>query len=91
MKLVVGLLVGTALEFYDFAVYSQLGKYVGPNFFPAGNVYAEQLSFWAAYAVAFIVRPVGALLFGRFQPCWLLLRSCSATHLCQHHTHRGIG
>jgi hypothetical protein len=34
IKLVVGLLVGTALEFYDFAVYSQLGKFVGPNFFP---------------------------------------------------------
>lgn len=34
IKLVLGLLVGTALEFYDFAVYSQLGKYVGPNFFP---------------------------------------------------------
>jgi hypothetical protein len=45
-------------------VYSQLGKYVGPNFFPAGNQYAEQLSFWAAYAVAFVVRPLGAILFG---------------------------
>lgn len=30
----------------------------------AGNVYAEQLSFWAAYAVAFVVRPIGALAFG---------------------------
>lgn len=64
MKLVLGVLVGTALEFYDFAVYSQLGKFVGPSFFPAGNAYAEQLSFWAAYAVAFVVRPLGALLFG---------------------------
>eukprot|EP00775_Hariotina_reticulata_P005128 gene5128-5368_t len=64
VKVVLGLLAGTALEFYDFAVYSQLGKFVGPNFFPAGNVYAEQLSFWAAYAVAFVVRPLGALLFG---------------------------
>jgi hypothetical protein len=45
-------------------VYIQLGKYVGPNFFPAGNQYAEQLSFWAAYAVAFVVRPLGAILFG---------------------------
>jgi hypothetical protein len=50
--------------YFRFAVYSQLGKYVGPNFFPAGNAYAEQLSFWAAYAVAFVVRPLGAILFG---------------------------
>uniref|UniRef100_A0A383V7P2 Major facilitator superfamily (MFS) profile domain-containing protein n=1 Tax=Tetradesmus obliquus TaxID=3088 RepID=A0A383V7P2_TETOB len=64
VQLVIGLLFGTAFEFYDFAVYSQLGKYVGPNFFPAGNLYAEQLSFWAAYAVAFVVRPLGAILFG---------------------------
>jgi hypothetical protein len=34
----------------------------------AGNVYAEQLSFWAAYAVAFIVRPPGALMFGEHTP-----------------------
>jgi hypothetical protein len=27
------------------------GKYLTPNFFPPGNVYAEQLSFWATYAV----------------------------------------
>jgi hypothetical protein len=38
IKLVIGLLVGTALEFYDFAVYSQLGKFVGPNFFPGEGV-----------------------------------------------------
>jgi hypothetical protein len=38
----------------------------------AGNVYAEQLSFWAAYAVAFIVRPLGALMFGKHKKACLL-------------------
>ncbi|GBF92355.1 MFS transporter [Raphidocelis subcapitata] len=64
VKLIAAIAVGNALEFYDFAVYSQLGAYLTPSFFPKGNKDAQSLSFWTSYGVAFLVRPAGSLLFG---------------------------
>ncbi|WIA40965.1 hypothetical protein OEZ86_004615 [Tetradesmus obliquus] len=62
--LIVAIALGTLLEWYDFFAYSQLNAYLTKVFFPAGDPAVTQLSFWGVYAVGFISRPVGALLFG---------------------------
>ncbi|OYU14256.1 MAG: MFS transporter [Alphaproteobacteria bacterium PA4] len=60
-------LVGTAVEFYDFYIYATAASLVfGPLFFPSDNPSAQLLSAYASFAVAFIARPIGALVFGHY-------------------------
>lgn len=60
-------LVGTAVEFYDFYIYATAAALVfGPLFFPAENAQAQLLLSFASFAVAFIARPIGALVFGHY-------------------------
>ena len=49
---------------YEFGVYSQLDPYLSKLFFPASDPQMQQLSFYASYAVGFIARPFGGLIFG---------------------------
>jgi len=59
--------VGTAVEFYDFYVYATAAALVfGPLFFPAESVAAQQLLSFMSFGLAFIARPVGAIVFGHF-------------------------
>jgi MFS family permease len=60
-------LVGTAVEFYDFYIYATAAALVfGPLFFPAGNAQLQLLLSFASFAVAFVARPIGALVFGHY-------------------------
>ena len=60
-------LVGTAVEFYDFYIYATAASLVfGPLFFPSESASAQLMSSYATFAIAFIARPVGAVLFGHF-------------------------
>src|SRR6186713_1177002 len=56
---------GTVFEWYDFYLYAVLAPFFAALFFPSGNDTAALLSAFAAYAAGFLVRPFGALLFGR--------------------------
>jgi MHS family proline/betaine transporter-like MFS transporter len=56
---------GNALEFYDFAIFASLTPVISQLFFPSGNALAAILSTLALYAVGFVMRPVGAIMFGR--------------------------
>jgi MFS family permease len=57
--------VGTTIEWYDFYVYATAAALVlGPLFFPSHDPLAETASAFATFAVAFIVRPFGGILFG---------------------------
>ncbi|MEU3979187.1 glycine betaine/L-proline transporter ProP [Streptomyces sp. NPDC026672] len=56
--------LGNAMEWYDFGVYSYLASTIGKVFFPSGNDTAQLLSSFATFAVAFLVRPVGGMVFG---------------------------
>ncbi len=59
-------LTGTALEFYDFAVYSAAAAIVFPLiFFPAADPLTGTLLAFSTYAVGYISRPVGGIIFGR--------------------------
>lgn len=60
-------LVGTAVEFYDFYIYATAASLVfGPLFFPSNSPSAQLLAAYASFAVAFIARPIGALVFGHY-------------------------
>ena len=56
--------VGNAVEWYDFAIYGALGVLVTPVFFPSDDTATVLLAAFAVYATAFLVRPVGAVVFG---------------------------
>src|SRR5271154_3971506 len=57
--------LGTVFEWYDFYLYAILAPFFASLFFPTGNDTAALLSAFATYAAGFLVRPFGALLFGR--------------------------
>ncbi len=59
--------VGTTIEFFDFYIFATASVLVFPAlFFPPGNPSAAALQSLATFALAFLTRPVGALLFGHF-------------------------
>lgn len=60
--------LGTIFEWYDFFIYGTLAAagIIGRTFFPTGNVVLESLLAWAGFAVGFVFRPLGAVLFGYF-------------------------
>jgi len=66
-RIVFASFIGTAIEFYDFYVYATAAALIiGPIFFPHGSVTAQALSAFITFGIAFIARPVGAVLFGHF-------------------------
>src|SRR6187431_1310761 len=57
--------VGTLIEWYDFYIFGSLSTIIASKFFPSENPTASLLSTLATFAAGFIVRPFGALVFGR--------------------------
>lgn len=57
--------VGTMIEWYDFYIFGSLASIIATKFFPTGNTTAAFLSTLATFAAGFVVRPFGALFFGR--------------------------
>ncbi|GAB3997340.1 MFS transporter [Spirosoma daeguense] len=57
--------VGTLIEWYDFYIFGSLAAILSSQFFPKDNPTAALLSTLATFAAGFVVRPFGALVFGR--------------------------
>src|SRR3954451_5643772 len=57
--------LGTVFEWYDFYLYATLAPFFAALFFPKGNDTAALLAAFATYAAGFLVRPFGAIVFGR--------------------------
>lgn len=57
--------VGTLIEWYDFFIFGSLATILSTQFFPKENPTAAFLSTLATFAAGFVVRPFGALVFGR--------------------------
>jgi MFS family permease len=57
--------VGTLIEWYDFYIFGSLATVLATQFFPKTNPTAALLSTLATFAAGFLVRPFGALVFGR--------------------------
>ncbi|MFN0014273.1 MAG: MFS transporter [Saprospiraceae bacterium] len=65
MKVIAASSVGTLIEWYDFYIYGAMAVIIAKQFFPQGNPTAAFLAALATFAAGFIVRPFGALVFGR--------------------------
>src|SRR5678816_3887406 len=57
--------VGTMIEWYDFYIFGSLATTIAPLFYPPGNDTFAYIAYLATFAVGFVVRPFGALFFGR--------------------------
>lgn len=59
--------IGTAIEFYDFYIYAMAAALViGQVFFPASDPAAQSLNAFLTFGIAFVARPLGAVVFGHF-------------------------
>jgi MFS family permease len=58
--------LGGALEFYDFVIYSMFAQYIGGAFFPAGNQLDSLMYSFSVFAVGYLARPLGGLVFSHF-------------------------
>src|SRR6266481_4893627 len=57
--------VGTMIEWYDFYIFGSLAAVISPLFYPRGNNTFALIAYLSTFAVGFVVRPFGALFFGR--------------------------
>jgi MFS family permease len=57
--------VGTMIEWYDFYIFGSLAAVLSSKFYPPGNQTFSYIAYLATFAVGFVVRPFGALFFGR--------------------------
>ena len=57
-------IVGNVIEWYDFALYGYLAATIGILFFPAENPTASLLASYGVFAAGFVMRPLGAAVFG---------------------------
>src|SRR3954465_7820194 len=57
--------VGTMIEWYDFYICGRLAVLLAPIFLPPANDTFAKIAYLATFAVGFLVRPFGALFFGR--------------------------
>jgi len=64
-KVILASAVGTMIEWYDFYIFGSLAAVISPLFYPQGNNTLALIAYLSTFAVGFIVRPFGALFFGR--------------------------
>jgi MFS family permease len=64
-KVIMASSVGTVIEWYDFYIFGSLAAIISPLFYPPGNSTLALIAYLATFAVGFVVRPFGALFFGR--------------------------
>ncbi len=64
-KVIAASSAGTLIEWYDFYIFGSLATIIATSFFPKGNDTVALLATLATFATGFVVRPFGALIFGR--------------------------
>ena len=57
-------MAGNILEWYDFSIYGFFAYAIGENFFPSAHASSELIDAFGVFAAGFLMRPVGAVLFG---------------------------
>ncbi len=64
-KVIASTMVGNGLEWYDYALYGTFGALISKHFFPADDPVAALMSTYGIFAFGFLMRPIGAMFFGR--------------------------
>src|SRR3990167_10250619 len=65
-KSTLGNIFGNTLEWYDFVLYGSLAPFIAHHFFPAKNNLVSLMLTFAVFAVGFLMRPLGGMIFGHF-------------------------
>lgn len=65
-KAVAAVVLGNALEFYDFTIYAFFAKSIGETFFPSQNATDSLLASLALFGIGYVMRPIGGILIGAF-------------------------
>lgn len=65
LKVIFGSATGTMIEWYDFYIFGALTAVLAVKFYPPGNDTFALIAYLATFAIGFVVRPFGALFFGR--------------------------
>ncbi len=65
-KAVAAVVLGNALEFYDFTIYAFFAKPIGEAFFPSQNATDSLLASLALFGIGYVMRPIGGVLIGAF-------------------------
>ncbi len=63
-RVIVAGVVGNVLEWYDFALYGVLAPFIAAHFFPAADTLAALINSYAVFALGFLARPLGGIIFG---------------------------
>lgn len=63
-KIITAAMLGNSLEYYDFTLFVFLTPILGPLFFPSENPIISVIAGLGTFAVGFLMRPVGAIIFG---------------------------
>ncbi|MEI6729728.1 MAG: MFS transporter [Pseudomonadota bacterium] len=63
-KIVIAGMIGNGLEWYDFALYGYFAHIIGKLFIPSQDHYAQMLGTYGIFAAGFLMRPLGAVIFG---------------------------
>lgn len=64
-RVIIAGMAGNVLEWYDFSVYGFFAEAIGQNFFPSHSRTTSLMEAFGVFAAGFLMRPFGALLFGR--------------------------
>src|SRR5262245_43653124 len=64
LRYVAAVVVGNALEFYDFLTFAFFAVYIGRTFFPADNPTTSLLASLGTFGVGFVTRPIGGFVIG---------------------------
>jgi MHS family proline/betaine transporter-like MFS transporter len=83
--------LGTVLEWYDFSIYAYLAAIFADLFFPSSHASMALIMSYSVFAIGYIARPVGALLFGHFGDTQGRKKALSMTILLMAITTFGIG
>lgn len=78
--------VGTLIEYYDFSLYGYMAVIVAPIFFPSDDPVVSLLSALAVFGTAYLIRPLGGVVFGHIGDRFGRKKALMATLVCM-----GIG
>ncbi|MEV0068142.1 MFS transporter [Amycolatopsis sp. NPDC050768] len=56
--------IGTLIEYYDYALYGYVSAIIAPLFFPGKDPVASLLAVLAVFALSYVIRPIGGIVFG---------------------------
>ena len=62
--------VGNLLEWYDFVVFAFLAPVIGARFFPSADALSGLINAFGVFAVGYLMRPIGGILFGHLTIAW---------------------